>query len=248
MFALQSIGLCLTAARRRLRTSGRNPSSKALEQGRGHSTRADTEAIILGICAGRELALDRRPSRGGACARARGTGRVGGRRVRALPGPILFGLLALLERHPGGELQPLRRERACSQGGCRPQPHFWFRKYAIEQALNARDWDVALIATPAHARGAHRRRAAALFRHDRRAGDASLARIGRGAATEEDDRTLADFAHQDGPSRLPHRRAGRGPARRVVRAVLGKPARVRITELQAASATSAYVDSRWRDE
>jgi hypothetical protein len=69
--------------------------------------------------------------------------------------------------------------------------HFWFRKYAIEQALNARDWDVA----DRHASALATRTAGEPLPYSDMIVERGriLARIGRGAATEEDERTLADL-------------------------------------------------------
>jgi hypothetical protein len=69
--------------------------------------------------------------------------------------------------------------------------HFWFRKYAIEQALNARDWDVA----DRHAGALAARMADGPLPYSDMIVQRGriLARIGRGAATGEDERTLADL-------------------------------------------------------
>jgi class 3 adenylate cyclase len=185
MFALQSIGLCLTAAGRYGRTA--EVQAQALEQARALNARR-YEAIILGICA--ELALVE-----GRLAEALVLARDGlaasEETSPGFAGPLLFGLLALLERGPAEQAAALAAGEALLAKGAVGHNHFWFRKYAIEQALNARDWDAA------------DRHAGALAA---RTGDEPLpysdmivererilARIGRRAATEEDERTLADL-------------------------------------------------------
>jgi ATP/maltotriose-dependent transcriptional regulator MalT len=185
MFALQSIGLCLTAAGRYGRTA--EIQAQALEQARALNARR-YEAIILGICA--ELALVE-----GRLAEALALAREGlaasEETSPGFAGPILFGLLALLERHPAEQAAALAAGEGLLTKGAVGHNHFWFRKYAIEQALNARDWDVA----DRHA-GALAARIAdeplpysdMIVQRGR-----ILARIGRGAATEEDERTLADL-------------------------------------------------------
>ena len=137
MFALANMAVCLTAAARYDAIG--DTLAMALEQARALKARR-YEAWILVLCA--ELAL------------------IEGRREEALSlvrqglaasdetsprfvGPILFGLLALLE--PGREAQ----EAAISAGksllakGAFGHNHFWFRRHAIEQALLTRQWDAA---------------------------------------------------------------------------------------------------------
>jgi len=185
MFALQSIGLCLTAAGRYGRAA--EIQAQALEQARALNARR-YEAIILGICA--ELALVE-----GRLAEALALAREGlaasEETSPGFAGPILFGLLALLERHPGEQAAALAAGEGLLAKGAVGHNHFWFRKYAIEQALNARDWDVA----DRHASALATRTAGEPLPYSDMIVERGriLARIGRGAATEEDERTLADL-------------------------------------------------------
>ena len=109
----------------------------------------------------------------------------------AFAGPILLGLLALLERHPGDGCSPCGGRGLVGKGGCRPQPllvpQICDRTGAQRAGLGRRR------SPRQRARSAHPADEPLLC-PDLIVGQGRiLARIGRGAATEEDERTLADL-------------------------------------------------------
>jgi class 3 adenylate cyclase/tetratricopeptide (TPR) repeat protein len=184
MFALQSIGLCLIAAGR-YGEVGRI-QYEALELSRALKARR-YEAIILAACA--ELALvDSRPAdalsltrQGLEAAHETGLGFVG---------PILFGLLALIEPSRDAQDAALVEGEALLAKGAVGHNHFWFRRYAIERALLAKLWDVV----DSHVEALLARTSAEPLPYSdllARRGRA-LAQIGRGAAND-DGRGLAEI-------------------------------------------------------
>lgn len=58
-------------------------------------------------------------------------------------GPILFGLLALLEDQRREQEAALNAAEALLGRGAVGHNHFWFRRYAIERALLLQDWNEA---------------------------------------------------------------------------------------------------------
>ena len=144
------------------------------------------EAIILGTCAELALAEGRR-------AEALALAREGLARSEetspGFAGPILFGLLALLELSPTGQAAALAAGEGLLAKGAVGHNHFWFRRYAIEQALLANKYDDAdRHAEALAARTADERLAYSDIIVER---GRILARMGRGTATEEDERWLA---------------------------------------------------------
>jgi class 3 adenylate cyclase/tetratricopeptide (TPR) repeat protein len=178
MFATQSLGFCLTAAGRY--DEAEQVQAKALEQARALKARR-YEAAILAQSAEAALCLNRR-------AEARALAREGleasNETGPGFVGPMLYGLIALLE-----EGEPQRAALAAGEAllvkGSVGHNHFWFRRYAIERALVAKEWDEAA-----------RQADALLFRmadeplpysnHLAQRGHA-LARIGRGDRSVEDE-------------------------------------------------------------
>jgi len=58
-------------------------------------------------------------------------------------GPILFGLLALLEQDREAQEAAIAAGESLLAKGAFGHNHFWFRRYAIEQALLTGQWDAA---------------------------------------------------------------------------------------------------------
>jgi tetratricopeptide (TPR) repeat protein len=183
MFALQSIGLCQTAAGRYGETA--DIQAQALAQARALNARR-YEAIILAMCAELALAEGRRAE---ALALAREGLAASEETSPGFAGPILFGLLALLERSPAEQAAALAAGEALLAKGAVGHNHFWFRRYAVEAALHAEEWDEA----DAHADALVERTAAEPLPYSNlvhRRGRI-LARMGRGTATDEDAEELA---------------------------------------------------------
>ena len=176
------MGVCLTAAGR-YDAIGDIPAM-ALEQARALKARR-YEAVILAISA--ELAL------------------VEGRREEALSlvrqglaasdetsprfvGPILFGLLALLEQDREAQEAAISAGESLLAKGAFGHNHFWFRRYAIEQALLTGQWDAAdrhADALLARMSGEPLPYSSIVARRGQ-----LLARRGAGAATAEDESEL----------------------------------------------------------
>ena len=179
MFALANIGGCLTAALRYDAIG--DILAMALEQARALKARR-YEAWILALCA--ELAL------------------VEGRREEALSlvrqglaasdetsprfvGPCLFGLLALLEQDREAQEAAIAAGESLLAKGAFGHNHFWFRRYAIEQALLTGQWDAAdrhADALLARMSGEPLPYSSIVARRGQ-----ILARRGRGAATADDE-------------------------------------------------------------
>ncbi|MGC1564271.1 MAG: adenylate/guanylate cyclase domain-containing protein [Bradyrhizobium sp.] len=136
MFATQAMGFCLTAAGRYAEAD--EFVSKGLEQARNLNARR-YEAGILGQVA--EVALSK-GQRADALALAR-TGLAISEEVGpGFVGPMLFGLLALLEYSRNDQEAALAAgEELLARGCCVGHNHFWFRRYAIERALLLEDWN-----------------------------------------------------------------------------------------------------------
>lgn len=182
MFAFQSIGWHLAAAGRYVAIG--DVQAGALEQARALKARR-YEASILAVTA--ELAL------------------VEGRREEALSlvrqglaasdetsprfvGPILFGLLALLEQDREAQEAAIAAGESLLAKGAFGHNHFWFRRYAIEQSLLTGEWDAA----QRHANALLARMSSEPLPYSSivaRRGQL-LARRGAGAATVEDENDL----------------------------------------------------------
>ncbi len=182
MFALQSMGLCLTASGRY--DEAADIEAAALDEARRLKARR-YEAIILALFAERAL--------------------VDGRAAEALSlvlaaldaseetspgfvGPIVFGLLALVEQKPEAQEAALAAGESLLAKGAVGHNHFWFRRYAIERALHAEDWDAA----ERHANALLRRMAPEPLSYSSyfaRRGQL-LARMGRAGASESDEKDI----------------------------------------------------------
>jgi class 3 adenylate cyclase/tetratricopeptide (TPR) repeat protein len=182
MFATQSMGLCLTAAGRY--ADADDFQAEALEQARTLKARR-YEAVILGHSAEVALAKGLRTE---ALALAR-TGRdISEATSPAFAGPILYGLLALLEDKRGDQEAALAAGEALLGQGSVGHNHFWFRRYAIERALLFEDWnEVTRQADVLLARMSAEPLAYATIVAER---GRCLVRRGRGVATDADEEKL----------------------------------------------------------
>jgi class 3 adenylate cyclase/tetratricopeptide (TPR) repeat protein len=182
MFALQSTGLCLIAAGR-YREAG-DIQAQALEQARALNARR-YEAIILGVCA--ELALGQ-GDRLKALALVREGLAASEETSPGFVGPILYGLLALIETQRSARGAALAAGEALLAKGAVGHNHFWFRHYAIEAALLGEAWDDA----DAHADALTQRTAAEPLPYSDLIVERGhiLARMGRGTAGHEDCQEL----------------------------------------------------------
>ena len=179
MFATQSLGMCLIAAGRY--DEADKVQSEALEQARTLKARR-YEAAILGVSA--EVALSR-GLRTEALALARKGREISEETGPGFVGPILYGLLALVEhKRQDQEVALAAGEALLAQGSVGPN-YFWFRRYAIERALLFEDWnEVDRQADALLLRMADEPLAYASHLAER---GRQLARRGRGEATETDD-------------------------------------------------------------
>jgi len=103
-------------------------------------------------------------------------------------GPVLFGLLALLEPDREAQEAAIRAGESLLVKGAVGHNHFSFRRYAIEQALLTQQWDAAerhANALLARMSGEPLPYATILARRGQ-----LLARRGAGAATAEDESEL----------------------------------------------------------
>src|SRR6202165_4076401 len=177
MFATNSIGMCLTAAGRYLEAV--EVQAKALAQSRAIKARR-YEAVILGHSA--EVALSRE-LRAEALTLAREGREISEETGPGLVGPILYGLLALVEDMRTDQEAALAAGEALLKQGCVGHNHFWFRRNAIERALLLKDWnEVDRQADALLLRMAHEPLAYASYVAER---GHHLARHGRGDATDE---------------------------------------------------------------
>ena len=104
-------------------------------------------------------------------------------------GPYLYGLLGLIETERSAREAALAAGEALLAKGAVGHNHFWFRRYAIEAALLAEEWDAA----DAHADALARRTAAEPLPFSDLIVERGriLARMGRGTARDEDVGELA---------------------------------------------------------
>jgi class 3 adenylate cyclase/tetratricopeptide (TPR) repeat protein len=137
MFATQSFGFCLTAAGRYAEAAEVQP--KALEQARALKARR-YEAVTLFHSA--EVALFN-GQKAEALALAREGREISNEVGPGFVGPILYGLLALLEDRKQDQEIALAAGQALLAQGSVGHNHFWFRRYAIERALLFEDWKEA---------------------------------------------------------------------------------------------------------
>jgi tetratricopeptide (TPR) repeat protein len=135
MFATNSIGMCLTAAGRYV--EAHNVQAKALAQSRAIKARR-YEAVILGHSA--EVALSR-GLRAETLTLAREGREISEETGPGFVGPILYGLLALVEDKRTDQEVALAAGEALLNQGCVGHNYFWFRRYAIERALLLEDWN-----------------------------------------------------------------------------------------------------------
>jgi hypothetical protein len=177
MFATNSMGMCLTAAGRYVEAD--NVQAKALAQSRAIKARR-YEAVILGHSA--EVALSR-GLRAEALTLAREGRDISEETGPGFVGPILYGLLALVEDKRTDQESALASGEALLDQGCVGHNYFWFRRYAIERALLLEDWSEvyrhadALLLRMANEPLAYASHVAQRGHH--------LARRGRGDATDE---------------------------------------------------------------
>ena len=183
MFALLAIGHCMTMAGRYKEAADILP--RALEQTRALNARR-FEAEVLGVCA--ELALgqgDRRE----ALALVREGLAASEETSPGYCGPYLYGLLGLIETERSAREAALAAGEALLAKGAVGDNHFFFRRVAIEAALQSEAWDAA----DAHADALARRTATEPFPLSDLivARGRILARMGRGTARDEDVGELA---------------------------------------------------------
>jgi ATP/maltotriose-dependent transcriptional regulator MalT len=177
MFANQSIGLCLTAAGRYAEAD--SILARALEQARSIKARR-YEAVILGHSAEVALSKGRRAE---ALALAQMGREISEETGAGFAGPILYGLLALVEDKRKDQEAALVAGEALLGQGSVGHNHFWFRRYAIERALLLEDWnEVDNQADALLLRMANEPLAYASYVAER---GQYLARRGRGDATDE---------------------------------------------------------------
>jgi tetratricopeptide (TPR) repeat protein len=182
MFATHSIGICLTAAGRY--DEADNVQSEALEQARKLKARR-YEAAVLAHSAEGVLSKGRRTE---AQAFARKGQEISEETGRGFVGPILCGLLALVEDKRKDQEVALAAGEALLTQGCVGHNYFWFRRYAIERALLLEDWnEVDRQADALLLRMADEPLAYAAHVAER---GRQLARRGRGEATETDEEKI----------------------------------------------------------
>jgi tetratricopeptide (TPR) repeat protein len=129
------MGLCLTAAGRY--DDADRYQNQALEQARTIKARR-YEAVILGHCA--EVALSK-GQRAEAMMLARKGREISDETGPGFAGPILFGLLALVEDKLEDQEAALAAGETLLGKGAVGHNHFWFRRYAIERALLFEEWE-----------------------------------------------------------------------------------------------------------
>ncbi len=115
-------------------------------------------------------------------------------------GPILFGLLALVEPRRSAQEAALSDGETLLEKGAVGHNHFWFRRYAIEWALRVGDWESA----ERNAEALLKRTAPEPLpysRHIARRGQL-LARIAKGAANEDDTSELSDLRSSEAATGL----------------------------------------------
>ncbi len=185
MFALQSSGLCLTVAGRHDETV--DIQAAALEQARRLKARR-YEAIILAVCGEQAIAAGR-PAE--ALSLVQSGLEASQETSPGFVGPILLGLLALVEPSRSAQEAALSEGETLLEKGAVGHNHFWFRRYAIEWALCSGDWESA----ERHAEALLKRTAPEPLPYSRyvaRRGQL-LARIARGVASDNDTSELSEL-------------------------------------------------------
>jgi tetratricopeptide (TPR) repeat protein len=134
IMAALSIGSCLSAAGRYHEAENLQP--QALNLARALKARR-YEAIIL--CHGAELALVR-GLKAEALALARQAREISNETGPGFVGPIVLGLLGLLEDQRENQEAALTAAEALLKHGAVGHNHFWFRRFAMERALLLDDW------------------------------------------------------------------------------------------------------------
>jgi class 3 adenylate cyclase/tetratricopeptide (TPR) repeat protein len=182
MFANQSLGFCLTAAGRYPEAAEVQP--KALEQARVLKARR-YEAVTLFHSAEVALFNGRKAE---ALALAREGQEISNEVGPGFVGPILYGLLGLLEDRREDQEIALASGQALLAQGSVGHNHFWFRRYAIERALLFEDWEEADRQSDA----LQLRMADEPLTYSSLVAERGhmLARRGRGEATEDDEDKL----------------------------------------------------------
>jgi class 3 adenylate cyclase len=183
MFALLATGMNLAGAGRYEEAADMLP--QGLEQARALNARR-YEALALGACA--ELALGQ-GDRHEALALMREGLAVSEETSPGFVGPVLYGLLGLIETERVARQAALAAGEALLAKGAGGHNMFWFRRHAIEAALQAEEWNEA----EAHADALARRTAAEPLPYSDLIVERGriLARMGRGTARDEDVRELA---------------------------------------------------------
>jgi hypothetical protein len=158
---------------------------QALETARALNARR-FEAIILSI--GAEVALGQGDRRG-ALALIREALEASEETSPRFVGPILYGFLGLIETERPAREAALAAGQDLLAKGAGGHNHFWFRRYAIEAALQAREWAEA----ECHAGVLAQRTAAEPLPLSNLIVERAriLARMGRGIARDEDVGELA---------------------------------------------------------
>jgi class 3 adenylate cyclase/tetratricopeptide (TPR) repeat protein len=183
MFALMASGMQLMWAGRYKEASDIRP--QALAQARALNARR-YEAIILGLSAERALGQgDRRE----ALALVREALMASEETSPRFVGPFLYGLLGLIETKRSAREAAFAAGEALLAKGAGGHNHFYLRRYAIEAALQAEEWNEA----EAHADALARRTAAEPLPYSDMIVESGriLARMGRGTARDEDAEELA---------------------------------------------------------
>ena len=134
IMAALSIGSCLSAAGRYPEAEKLQP--QVLDLARTIKARR-YEAIILCYCAEGALVKGLRTE---ALALAREARKISEETGPGFVGPIVLGLLALLEDQRKNQEAALSAAEALLEGGSVGHNHFWFRRFAIERALLLEDW------------------------------------------------------------------------------------------------------------
>jgi class 3 adenylate cyclase/tetratricopeptide (TPR) repeat protein len=183
MFAFQSTGFCMTAAGRYGEAA--DIQAQALEQARALNARR-FEAVIFGTWAELALGQGNRPE---ALALVREGLSASEETSPGFVGPILYGLLGLIEAERSAREAALSAGEALLAKGAVGHNHFWFRRYAIEAALQTEEWDEA----DAQADSLAERTAAEPLPYSNLIVERGhiLARMGRGTARDEDAGKLA---------------------------------------------------------
>jgi tetratricopeptide (TPR) repeat protein len=182
MFAMQSIGYCLTIAGRHAEAAPFQ--AEALQQARALNARR-YESVILAHCA--EVALSN-GSRTEALALARSAHEISEETGPGFIGPAIQGLIALSAEVREERSAALAAGEAVLAKGAVGHNHFWFRRYAVERALLDEDWD----GVERHAEALLRRTAAEPLAYAACVAIRAqvLARRGRGRSTDADEKAL----------------------------------------------------------